>query len=112
MSGISTHVLDISEGKPATGVNILLEQFQEGKWVEVGRGETDGDGRLKTLVPVGSLKRGTYRLQFDVESYFAKRQRSSFYRTIPIQFEIADAQGHYHVPLLLGPFGYSTYRGS
>jgi 5-hydroxyisourate hydrolase len=114
MSAITTHILDTSRGRPAEGVKILLEyQETSGEWKELGKGETDSDGRLRTLIPAdASLQTGTYRLSFDVESYFAAQDVESFYSIINIVFIVSDASQHYHVPLLLNPFGYSTYRGS
>ena len=82
-------------------------------WVIIGQGETDEDGRLKNLVPPGThLAAGVYGLTFDVANYFAAQQVESFYEEVAIVFKVLDATQHYHVPLLLSPFGYSTYRGS
>ena len=101
---ITTHVLDTAQGKPASGIPIKLEVRELSGWTLVGEGKTDADGRLKTL---GASKTpGTYRLIFDT------RSRSAFFPEVTVMFEIADASAHYHVPLLLSPFGYSTYRGS
>ena len=106
--GITTHVLDTSRGKPAAGVPVTLERSTaNGKWSAVGSGKTDKDGRLRTLAP-GTVKKGTYRLTFDTSSYF----RQTFYPQVIIIFNVADGAEHYHVPLLLSPWGYSTYRGS
>jgi len=102
---ITTHVLDTAQGRPASGVPVRLEVRELSGWTLVGEGQTDADGRLKTLVK-GKLAAGTYRLTFDT------RSRSTFFPEVAILFEIADAGAHYHVPLLLSPFGYSTYRGS
>lgn len=114
MSAITTHILDTSKGSPAQGVRIVL-QYRETSvdWRDVGSGETDNDGRLRTLLSSDTtLQTGTYRLNFDVESYFAEQGVESFYTIISIIFVVRDATQHYHVPLLLNPFGYSTYRGS
>ena len=102
---ITTHVLDTSEGRPASGVPVVLEH--EGK--EIGRGATDADGRLKVGEPPA---RGEYRLTFDTKTYFASRKKEGFYPRVTVTFAVADPNQHYHVPLLLSPFGYSTYRGS
>lgn len=103
---ITTHVLDTAQGKPADGVAVKLELREPQGWTLVGQGKTDADGRLKTLLPAGPFRAGTYRLTFDT------RARSAFFPEVTILFEASDAAGHYHVPLLLSPFGYSTYRGS
>ena len=102
---ITTHVLDTAQGRPANGIPVRLEVRESGKWTLVGEGATDADGRLETLTR-GAITKGTYRLTFDT------RARSAFFPEVTIQFEIADPSAHYHVPLLLSPFGYSTYRGS
>lgn len=112
MSPITTHVLDTSTGKPAQGVEVTLERQDKGAWQAVGKGQTDADGRIKTLMREGALEAGFYRLTFDAEGYFKARKTESFYKQIPIQFQIQETAAHYHVPLLLNPFGYSTYRGS
>ncbi|MBI3267961.1 MAG: hydroxyisourate hydrolase [Planctomycetes bacterium] len=113
MKGLSTHVLDTSRGRPAEGVSILLEALTAGAWTEAGRGVTNADGRVPSLLPVGTaLRTGYYRLTFDTGAYFVKTGVAGFYPRVTVEFEIADADQHYHVPLLLNPFGYSTYRGS
>jgi len=113
MSAITTHVLDTSLGRPAAGVHVTLEQQVAGNWREVGRGATDGDGRCRTLMPDGTgLVAGTYRLIFDTARYFASLQVAAFYPQVTVEFTAAPGERHYHVPLLVSPFGYSTYRGS
>lgn len=114
MSAITTHVLDTSRGRPAAGVPITLETLAgDGSWRPAGRGVTDDDGRLRTLLPDGAAPAvGTYRLTFDTGAYFRAEGRDSFYPYVSVVFELRDASQHYHVPLLLNPFGYSTYRGS
>ena len=108
---ITTHVLDTSRGKPASSVSVTLERRNaEGDWKLVGRGKTDDDGRLKTLLR--EVEAGRYRLTFDTGTYFRERNIESFFPEATIVFEVRDAAQHYHVPLLLSPFGYSTYRGS
>ena len=110
---ITTHVLDTARGRPAPGVHIVLERRgPDGTWARVGDGHTDADGRLRTLVPDGGVARGRYRLIFDTGRYFAALDVRAFYPDVTVAFEVADNGGHYHVPLLLSPFGYSTYRGS
>ncbi len=113
MSKITTHVLDVSIGRPAAGVDVVLEHKGVDDWSEVGRGITDNDGRCRDLVPDSwQLKPGTYQLTFNTGGYFEATHRQNFYPSVPIIFEIINAHEHHHVPLLLSPFGYSTYRGS
>lgn len=113
MHGLSTHVLDTSRGRPASGVPVLLEAREEGDWREIGRALTDADGRVPQLLPMGSaLTTGTYRLTFGIETYFRTQGIETFYPEASIVFHVRDANQHHHVPLLLSPFGYSTYRGS
>ena len=113
MSQITTHVLDISIGRPAAGVPVILEMEKAGGgWKELGRGVTDGDGRLGTLLAQGSLKEGTYRLTFDTRTYFVERKVEALYPQVSVVFEVRRSSEHYHIPLLLSPYGYSTYRGS
>ncbi|HJQ32529.1 MAG TPA: hydroxyisourate hydrolase [Pyrinomonadaceae bacterium] len=113
MSGITTHVLDTARGRPAAGVPVTLESKAEGGWRVVGRGATDADGRLRELLPADfTLTEGDYRLTFDVGAYFAAHDAEGFYTEVVVSFVVRDAASHYHVPLLLSPYGYSTYRGS
>jgi 5-hydroxyisourate hydrolase len=107
---VSTHVLDASVGRPATGVAVALSSLDAaGDWLPVGSGETDRDGRHRFGA---ATKPGVYRLVFSTGWYFAARGVDAFYPEVTITFTVADADGHYHVPLLLSPFAYSTYRGS
>jgi len=113
MSTITTHVLDVSIGRPVANVPVLLEvQSANGAWSEAGHGATHSDGRLKDLAAGKTLSAGIYRLTFDTRSYFAGRNIAGLYPQVMIVFEVKDSQEHYHIPLLLSPFGYSTYRGS
>lgn len=114
MSAITTHILDTSLGRPAAGVPVVLEiQSGEGNWKRLGAGVTDADGRLRSLLPENAvLSPSTYRLTFDTQSYFSARKIESFFPSVTITFSVRDTAQHYHVPLLLSPFGYSTYRGS
>src|SRR5207247_2518668 len=111
---ITTHVLDTSRGCPAAGVPVTLERRGEhGEFTPLGSGATDTDGRLRTLLPPGHpLEAGIYRLSFDTAAYFAALKLEAFYPTVQVVFEVRDAAKHHHVPLLLSPFGFSTYRGS
>jgi 5-hydroxyisourate hydrolase len=110
-SPITTHVLDTALGKPAAGVELVLERVDPTP-LELARRATDADGRVGDLLPPGSLERGTYRITFDTAGYFAATGRASFYPSVTVLFEVAEPTQHHHVPLLLSPFGYSTYRGS
>ena len=114
MSAITTHILDISLGRPAAGVPITLEiQDAASGWQLVGQGITDDDGRLRTLLaPDHLFQPGKYRITFDTGAYFTRLGVAGFYPEASIVFIVHDAAQHYHVPLLLSPFGYSTYRGS
>ncbi len=114
MSRITTHVLDTSRGRPAAGIGVTLEiQTDAGEWRAVGRGRTDADGRLKTLTAGGEvLNEGVYRLTFETGEYFAAQAEETFYPLAVVVFRVRAGAEHYHVPLLVSPFGYSTYRGS
>lgn len=114
MSAITTHVLDTSRGRPANGVRVRLElETADGSWKQIGKGTTDTDGRARDLLPDGfALHGGVYRLTFETGAYFAAQQIEGFFGEVTIVFTIRDPEQHYHVPLLLSPFGYSTYRGS
>jgi 5-hydroxyisourate hydrolase len=112
MSQITTHVLDTSLGRPAAGVQVTLEIQKDSGWKEISRGATDADGRLRHLLEPGALVAATYRLTFETRSYFRERKIHSLYPQITIAFEVHDHNQHYHIPLLLSPYGYSTYRGS
>ena len=112
MSQITTHILDTSIGKPVQGISIALEQKNSENWLKISEGITNPDGRLSDMVPKEKiLPKGIYRLSFDTASYFKNQNIKTFYPQVTIEFEITDSS-HYHVPLLLNPFGYSTYRGS
>ena len=104
---ISTHILDTSRGMPAAGVTVLLEKALGGHWQKVGEGRTNQDGRHAFECP---FEAGDYRLTFFIEEYFAGQE--SFFLNTPVSFRVKDTQRKYHVPLLLNPYGLSTYRGS
>lgn len=107
-SPITTHVLDTAKGCPAAGIPVLLEQKTPAGWMVAGQGFTDQDGRVTTLLPPDkALPPADYRLVFNVSTY-----QDGFFPEVIVCFRIADPHAHYHVPLLLSPFGYSTYRGS
>jgi 5-hydroxyisourate hydrolase len=110
-SHITTHVLDSVSGRPAEGVSVRLEAGDGAGWRILASGETDADGRVSDLGPE-SVAAGSYRISFDTGSYFASCGQETFYPRVTVDFEVADESSHYHVPLLLSPFAYSTYRGS
>jgi 5-hydroxyisourate hydrolase len=115
MSAITTHVLDLELGRPASGVAVRLEVLvpDRGVWVELARRVTDADGRVRALLEPGApLDAGRYRLHFATGDYFKARGAKTFYPSVTVEFEISEPARHHHVPLLLSPFGYSTYRGS
>ena len=110
--GISTHILDTTQGKPAAGVSVVLErQMDTQTWSEVARKVTDSDGRVKPLLETIPAA-GAYRITFAVADYFKQQGVECFYPRVAIEFSVRSANEHYHVPLLLNPFGFSTYRGS
>lgn len=116
MSAITTHVLDLALGKPGVGLAVTLEAEADdgsGRFQEIGRGVSDSDGRCRTLIPPGTaLVAGRYRLRFDTGAWFAAAGRECFFPEVTLLFTVRDATAPHHVPLLLSPFGYSTYRGS
>jgi 5-hydroxyisourate hydrolase len=116
MSGITTHVLDTARGKPAAGVPVVFDVLQVPDpplWRRLGEAVTDGDGRVGRLLPEDTaLVPGTYRITFATGTYFRDQGVEAFYPEAAIVFDVRDAAQHYHVPLLLSPYGYSTYRGS
>jgi len=114
MSAITTHVLDVARGRPAVGLQVVLEHSAGGeRWTRIGAGETDHDGRARTLMPTGApLLPGIYRLVFQTHRYFDALGIRTLYPHVVVTFETEPAEGDYHVPLLLSPFGYTTYRGT
>jgi 5-hydroxyisourate hydrolase len=112
MNALTSHVLDVSLGRPAPGVTLRLEMLEGMIWRALGAGVTDADGRAGDLLAGAPLEARTYRLTFETGAYFAATGRRSFYPRVEVTFEVAAPAEHHHVPLLLSPFGYSTYRGS
>jgi 5-hydroxyisourate hydrolase len=114
MKRISTHVLDTALGKPAASVAVRLERLEEsGAWSQLGSGQTDADGRCAQLLPESDgLRVGRYRLAFETGNYFAGIGVAGLYPLVEITFEVRGGETHLHVPLLLSPNGYMTYRGS
>lgn len=110
---ISTHILDLSRGQPAVGVRVVLASIEDGHHTTVASGVTDTDGRLKDLVEKGTrLDAAMYELTFETGQYFMSHGVQPFHPRVSVMFEIADPDEHYHVPLLISPYGYTTYRGS
>ena len=118
MSSISSHVLDTALGCPARNLRVRLQRLEplEGKphWATLAEALTDEDGRVRAFLPDGSFPPGTYRVCFDTKAYLEASDRPVFYPQVDVVFAVdgRDGEEHYHVPLLLSPFGYSTYRGS
>ena len=113
MSTFSTHILDTARGMPARGVRVTLQRSAgPDQWEDLAMGSTNADGRIPDFVPVSApLPAGIHRVRFDVSAYFSEHKTKSFYPYIEVVFELGN-DGHYHVPLLLSPWGFSTYRGS
>jgi 5-hydroxyisourate hydrolase len=112
MSPITTHVLDTALGCPAADIPVTLEYKDKDAWTKIGSGTTNGDGRVPDLLQPGALSPGHFRITFSCKDYLVSKNLEGFYEDVPIEFHIKNADQHYHVPLLLSPFGYSTYRGS
>lgn len=114
MSAITTHVLDTSLGRPAAGVPVTLKiRSASGTWKTLARARTDADGRVKGLLPAKKkLKKGVYRLTFETAAYHRSVGVRGFYPAVTVTFAVREPRQHHHVPLLLSPHGYSTYRGS
>jgi 5-hydroxyisourate hydrolase len=108
MSGISTHVLDLTLGKPASQVPVTLERLEFGSWVEVASRQTNEDGRCDEILPPNDVSPGSYRLTFKTSTYMDR----SLYPEVILSFSVSPGSVNYHLPLLLSPHGYTTYRGS
>lgn len=110
---LSVHILNQQTGKPAPGVEVTLEQKQSNSWKVLSSDKTDQDGRIKKLWPDNiKTEIGEYRVTFKTGKYFADNKQNSFFPEIPVEFSISNTEEHYHIPLLLSQYGYSTYRGS
>ena len=109
---ITTHILDLSLGRPAAGVRVVLASLEDGHRRMVASGVTDADGRVKNLEPKTTPGGELYELTFETGPYFMSHGVQPFHPRVSVMFEIADAYQHYHVPLLISPYGYTTYRGS
>lgn len=111
-SPITSHVLDTARGRPAEGVPVSIDIERDGAWHRLAVSVTNDDGRVPGFVAGHTLERARYRVIFDTAVYFAKHGTTGFYPRVEIVFDIASPAEHYHIPLLLSPYGYSTYRGS
>jgi 5-hydroxyisourate hydrolase len=109
---LTTHVLDTATGSPAAGLPITLERSVGGDFEPMGAGRTNQDGRLDEPLVNGPWRAGIYRIRFDTGAYFAAAKQAAFYPYVEVVFEVRNPEEHHHVPLLLSPYGYSTYRGS
>lgn len=110
---LSVHVLNTQDGLPSPGVAVVLEQMKNGVWSELHSASTDSQGRVRDLFPSDiPLEHGTYKVTFRTGPWFAARNIDTFFPEIPIIFQVDGTLDHYHIPLLLSPFGYSTYRGN
>lgn len=113
MSQITTHILDTARGCPAQGVALELAVRTAQGWQQLASGATNSDGRVVDLLPEGQqLPAGRYRMRFELEAYFTRQDMPLFYPRADIEFMVGEGGEHYHIPLLLSPYGYSTYRGS
>lgn len=113
VSPITTHILDTAKGCPAAGVPIRIEIERNGRFDLIGEGVTNADGRVIDLLPYDRpLEIGRYRMRFETEQYFAESNTMGFYPYVEVVFDLRQPEQHYHIPLLLSPFGFSTYRGS
>ncbi|ENX20702.1 hydroxyisourate hydrolase [Acinetobacter vivianii] len=110
---LSVHVLNQQNGLPATDVTVVLEAQQKNQWVKINQAKTDQNGRITALYPTQQqLKSGVYKVTFKTGDWYKAQKQSSFFPEIPVIFEVDGTLPHYHIPLLLSPYGYSTYRGS
>jgi len=114
MSRITTHVLDTSLGKPVAGLPVSLNRREGGAFQELGQAVTDADGRVREFLPALAepLVAGVYCLRFETAGHFRQSGRDAFFERVALEFRVSDASQHFHVPLLITPFGYTTYRGS
>ena len=110
---LSVHVLNLENGLPSAGINVTLEQHVGDKWQSLSEGVTNQQGRIAELFPANrSMQPGEYRVVFKTGDYYKKANRETFFPEVPVIFQVKQADQHYHIPLLLSPYGFSTYRGS
>ncbi len=110
---LSVHVLNLQDGLPSAGVNVKLEKKIDNNWVQISEGVTNAQGRIPALYPSESImEKGSYRVTFQTEEWFSKHKTSTFFPEIPVIFKADGSVPHYHIPLLLSPYGFSSYRGN
>lgn len=110
---LSVHVLNLENGLPSTNVKVVLEAQQNDKWTEINTGTTDEQGRIAELYPKDTpLQKGVYKVTFKTGDWFRQKNERSFFPEVPVVFVIDGSLEHYHIPLLISPYGYSTYRGN
>ena len=110
---LSVHVLNLQDGLPSAGVNVTLEKQVDDKWVQIGKGVTNEQGRITALYPSDAvMEKGNYRVTFQTGEWFSKHETSTFFPEIPVIFKADGSVPHYHIPLLLSPYGFSSYRGN
>jgi len=110
---LSVHILDLQSGQPTAGVNVTLEQRDGQQWRTLGQGMTDAQGRVRALYPADrQITAGAYRIVFKTGEHYARLRQPTFFDQIPVEFKVENTAQHYHIPLLLSPYGYSTYRGN
>ena len=110
---LSVHVLNLQDGLPSSEVKVSLEEQKNGKWVQLSQATTNEQGRIPALYPEGKkLEKGMYKVTFKTGDWFKAYKQKSFFPEVPVIFEVDGSVEHYHIPLLLSPYGYSTYRGN
>ncbi|MEB5967153.1 MULTISPECIES: hydroxyisourate hydrolase [Comamonas] len=110
---LSVHVLNLQDGLPSAGVNVKLEKKIDNDWVQISEGVTNAQGRIPALYPSETvMEKGSYRVTFQTEEWFKKHQTTTFFPEIPVIFKADGSVPHYHIPLLLSPYGFSSYRGN
>lgn len=110
---LSVHVLNLQDGLPSSEVKVSLEEQKNGKWVQLSQATTNEQGRIPALYPEGKkLEKGMYKVTFKTGDWFTAHKQKSFFPEVPVIFEVDGSVEHYHIPLLLSPYGYSTYRGN
>lgn len=112
MTPITSHVLDTALGRPARNLAVRVDRLDAGSWTTLGEAFTNEGGRINDFPGTGELQEGTYRVTFDTRAYFEATDQPVFFPFVDVVFRVDGSRGHYHIPLLLSPFGYSTYRGS
>ena len=110
---LSVHVLNLQDGLPSSEVKVSLEEQKNGKWIQLSQATTNEQGRIPALYPEGKkLEKGMYKVTFKTGDWFTAHKQKSFFPEVPVIFEVDGSVEHYHIPLLLSPYGYSTYRGN